>query len=61
MLSTVNKKATIIQKVWRGHHAYLRCFYLRVKRRLHQDHQRYMRLFRAAVKIQKVWRGFIVR
>mmetsp|Transcript_19751 Transcript_19751/g.27140 ORF Transcript_19751/g.27140 Transcript_19751/m.27140 type:complete len:2215 (+) Transcript_19751:40-6684(+) len=57
----LNKKATIIQKVWRGHHAFVRCFYMRIRRKLNEDTQKYLRKYQAAVKIQKVVRGYLVR
>ena len=60
-LISVNKKATTIQRVWRGHHAYVRCFLLRVKRALDRDRDAYMKRFRAAVTIQRIVRGFLYR
>jgi hypothetical protein len=57
----LQKKATIIQKVWRGKHGRQRAFIVRVTKAIKRIRDAYDRRQAAAAKIQRNWRGFITR
>eukprot|EP01034_Spumella_vulgaris_P024182 gene24183-30498_t len=53
----LNKKATKIQRVWRGHHGRNRAFIVRIQQAIAKINRRYRLHTRSATKIQKVFRG----
>lgn len=57
----LHKKATIIQKVWRGKHGRKRAFIVRVTKAIKKIRDAYERRHAAAAKIQRNWRGFNTR
>jgi hypothetical protein len=57
----LRKRATVIQRVWRGHRGRKRAFYVRVSRAIRAISEGYQRRARAAGVIQCNWRGFITR
>jgi hypothetical protein len=55
------KKATAIQKVYRGHHGRKRALLVTIFNAIAAFNNMLMRKFNSAAKIQRVWRGFICR
>jgi hypothetical protein len=57
----LNKKATKIQRVWRGHHGRNRAFIVRIQQTIANINRKFRLHTRSALKIQKVFRGWSLR
>lgn len=60
-LHMLRKRATTIQRVWRGHRGRKRAFFVRVARAIQAINDAHHRRVKAAGLIQRNWRGFITR
>lgn len=60
-IDLLHKKATVIQKVWRGRHGRQRAFIVRVMRAIEAINVRFRRRIKCVAVIQRNWRGFITR
>lgn len=60
-IDLLHKKATVIQKIWRGRHGRQRAFIVRIMRAIDAINVRFRRRIKCAAVIQRNWRGFITR
>jgi hypothetical protein len=60
-IDLLHRKATIIQKVWRGRHGRQRAFIIRVMNAIRIINIKFRKRVKSAAIIQRNWRGFIVR
>jgi len=60
-IDLLHKKATIIQKVWRGRHGRQRAFIVRIRMAIDAVNVKFRRRVKCIKLIQRNWRGFITR
>lgn len=60
-IDLLNRKATIIQKVWRGTHGRKRGFIVKVTKAIAAINKKHRHRMKSAARIQRNWRGFITR
>ncbi len=60
-IDLLHKKATIIQKVWRGRHGRQRAFIVRIRKAIDAVNVKFRWRVKCVKLIQRNWRGFITR